>query len=62
MIKRVKRFLTEEDGVTAIEYALIAALVALVIIVGARMLGTSLNSHYSDVATKVSEVANQGGE
>ncbi len=61
MIEMMKRFLMEEDGVTAIEYALIAGLMALVLIVGARMLGTSLNSHYSDVASKVSEAANPGG-
>ena len=61
MKKLIKRFLTKENGVTAIEYALIAALVAVVLIVGARMLGTSLNSHYSDIATKVSEAANRGG-
>ena len=39
----VKNFIQEEDGVTAIEYGLIAALVAVAIVVGAGALGTELN-------------------
>ena len=42
-----------EDGVTAIEYGLIASLVALAIIVGATALGTELGAMFSYVATKV---------
>ena len=39
----ITKFIREEDGVTAIEYGLIAALVAVAIIVGAGALGTALN-------------------
>jgi pilus assembly protein Flp/PilA len=39
----IRNFIQEEDGVTAIEYGLIAALVAVAIIAGATLLGTSLN-------------------
>ena len=39
-----KNFLHNEDGVTAIEYGLIAALVGLAIIVGAGALGVKLNT------------------
>ena len=35
-----KRFLRDEDGVTAIEYGLIAALIAIVIIGSVKTLGT----------------------
>jgi pilus assembly protein Flp/PilA len=42
-----------ERGVTAIEYGLIAALVALAIIVGITLLGTQLNTLFSYIAGKV---------
>ena len=53
MANLIKRFLREEDGVTAIEYGLIAALIAVGIIVGAGTLGTNLNGLFNDLATKV---------
>jgi pilus assembly protein Flp/PilA len=43
-MKALMRLLKNEDGVTAIEYALIAALIALTIIVGATYAGTWLNN------------------
>jgi pilus assembly protein Flp/PilA len=43
----IKNFIREEDGVTAIEYGLIAALVAVVIVAGAGALGTALNGLYT---------------
>lgn len=42
-----------ERGVTAIEYGLIASLVALAIIVGATLLGVNLNALFSYIAGKV---------
>lgn len=39
----IMSFIYEEDGVTAIEYGLIAALVSVAIIAGATATGTSLN-------------------
>ena len=61
MLKLIKRFLKEEDGVTAIEYGLIAALIAVVIIVGAAAVGTSLNNIFQDISSEFSEAANSGG-
>ena len=52
----MKRFLTEEDGVTAIEYGLLAALIAVVIIVGAGRVGTSLNTLYGKVHSGLNKV------
>ena len=46
-------FLRDEGGATAIEYALIAALVAVAIIVAVEALGTSLGGLYDAVAGKV---------
>lgn len=48
-----RRFLRDEEGVTAIEYGLIAALIAVAIIVGAGLLGTNLNDLFNDIATCV---------
>jgi pilus assembly protein Flp/PilA len=42
-----------ERGVTAIEYGLIASLVALAIIVGATLLGVNLNALFTYMAGKV---------
>ena len=43
LVQFVKSFIREEDGAAAIEYGLIAALIAIAIIAGAALLGTSLN-------------------
>ena len=43
----VKRFLKDEEGVTAIEYGLIAALIAVVIIVTLILVGTKLSAIFS---------------
>ena len=42
-----------EEGVTAIEYALIAVLIAVVLIAGARMVGTGVNGTFSNVASQM---------
>lgn len=49
----INKFIQDEAGVTAIEYALIAALVATVISVGATTLGTSINDMFKKVATLI---------
>ena len=49
----VSRFLTNESGVTAIEYGLIAALVAVVIISGVTAVGTNLSKTFSVVANSL---------
>jgi len=54
MSKIVTRFLKDEGGATAIEYGLIAALVAVVIIVGLTSLGTSLNATFTNISGNVS--------
>ena len=43
----IQSFLREEDGAAAIEYGLIAALIAVAIIVGATLLGTSLDGLFT---------------
>jgi pilus assembly protein Flp/PilA len=49
----IKNFLCEEDGVTAIEYGLIAALVGVAIVVSVTALGTELKGVFDKVADKL---------
>ncbi|MBY0256408.1 Flp family type IVb pilin [Methylobacterium sp.] len=48
-----KRFAADESGATAIEYGLIAALIAVVIIGTLSTIGTNLNTKLNAVATNL---------
>jgi pilus assembly protein Flp/PilA len=48
------RFLKNEDGVTAIEYGLIAALIGVAIITAVGLVGTGLNSTFTSVSSNLS--------
>ncbi|MGB3390032.1 MAG: Flp family type IVb pilin [Pseudaminobacter sp.] len=50
MTNLINRFLKDESGATAIEYGLIATLIALAIIVGAGMVGDNLSARFKDIA------------
>jgi len=47
------RFIRDERGTTAIEYALIAAMLSLAVIASASMLGLELKATFDDTAAKV---------
>ena len=49
----VSRFVSDESGVTAIEYGLIAALIAVVIILAVTSVGTKLSSTFSSVSNSL---------
>jgi pilus assembly protein Flp/PilA len=49
-VRSIRHFVDQEDGVTAIEYALIAALIAVVIIGGATAIGLNVNAVLNTVA------------
>jgi pilus assembly protein Flp/PilA len=53
MSKLVTRFLRNEDGATAIEYGLIAAGIAVVIITAVQLVGTNLTTTFNSVANAV---------
>ena len=53
MSKFVTRFLKDESGATAIEYGLIAALIAVVIIGAVSAVGTSLSTKFNTISTDV---------
>ncbi len=48
------RFVRDESGATAIEYGLIAALIAVVVITALTSIGTNLNVVMTKVATSLS--------
>ncbi|MGD0190260.1 MAG: Flp family type IVb pilin [Rhizomicrobium sp.] len=49
----VSRFVRDESGATAIEYGLIAAGIAVVIITAVQLIGTNLKGTFSSVASAV---------
>jgi len=50
MSKFVTRFLKDESGATAIEYGLIAALVAVVLVTALTAMGTKLQGTFNSVS------------
>ena len=46
----IKNFIAEEDGVTAIEYGLIAALIAVAIVGVVKTVGTDLSAVFTSVS------------
>jgi pilus assembly protein Flp/PilA len=51
MLPILRKLARDEDGATAIEYAFIAMLIAMVIIAGVTSVGTSLQGVFRDVDT-----------
>ncbi|MCR2834066.1 Flp family type IVb pilin [Parerythrobacter lacustris] len=54
-MKFLNKLLRNEDGATAIEYGLIAALIAVAAITAMQGLGNELNTTFSTVSTKMGE-------
>jgi pilus assembly protein Flp/PilA len=53
MMKSIRKFLKSEDGATAIEYGLIAALIGVVIISAVTALGTSIETQFNAIETAI---------
>jgi pilus assembly protein Flp/PilA len=50
-MNHIKQFLSNEEGVTAIEYGLIAALIAVAVITAVKLIGTNLNTTFASIST-----------
>jgi pilus assembly protein Flp/PilA len=50
---RVRDFLGDESGVTAIEYALIAALIAVAIIGAVTTVGTNMTTVFGEISAQL---------
>ncbi len=53
LIQRFKQFIRDEEGVTAIEYGILAALIIVVCVVAITLVGTNLNVIFSSIAAKL---------
>ncbi|MDE3075413.1 MAG: Flp family type IVb pilin [Chloroflexota bacterium] len=49
----ITRFVVEEEGADAVEYALVIALIALAIVAGATFMGNTITNKLQEVANKV---------
>jgi len=52
-MKKLIKFFKDEEGATAVEYGLMVALIAVVVITAVALLGTNLSEKFSEVATNV---------
>ncbi|WP_420177828.1 Flp family type IVb pilin [Kerstersia gyiorum] len=55
MKEQIVRFLKDEDGATAIEYGLIAGLIAVVIIASLTLLGDQLKVSFEKIGTAITD-------
>ena len=53
MPKFVTNFMNDETGATAVEYGLIVALIAVVIITAVTAVGTNLSAKFTAVSTNI---------
>ena len=56
MRKFMRKFVRDEKGVTALEYGLLAALIAAVIIVSVQGLGSTIDTTFSNIDTAMKNV------
>ena len=57
----VHRFIRDERGATAIEYGLIAALVAIGLLAGLKALGSGNSTSWGDTSAKITDAMKQAG-
>lgn len=57
MKEQIVRFLKDEDGATAIEYGLIAGLIAVVIISALAILGDELKTAFTGISNAIKDPA-----
>jgi pilus assembly protein Flp/PilA len=58
---KVQRFLKSEDGPTAVEYAIMLALIVIVCLTAIQAIGTNASSAFNDIATDIDAARTMGG-
>jgi pilus assembly protein Flp/PilA len=53
VLTKIQNFVQEEEGASAVEYGLLVALIAVVIIAAVTTLGTSLSTTFTTVGSAV---------
>jgi pilus assembly protein Flp/PilA len=61
LAKKVQRFLVSEDGPTAVEYAVMLALIIIVCLAAITQLGQAVNTTFTNVAGQIPTGAGGGG-
>jgi pilus assembly protein Flp/PilA len=56
-LRNIVAFINDEEGASAIEYGLLVGLIALAIVAGATLLGTSISNMFGRAATALDAVA-----
>ena len=59
--RRVREFLFSESGPTAVEYAVMLALIIVVAIVAIQLLGTTVRDMFNALATELGEIPVDNG-
>lgn len=52
-VRQVKRFMVSEDGPTAVEYAVMLALIVIVCLTAIQSIGSNANSTFTKVASSL---------
>jgi pilus assembly protein Flp/PilA len=60
-VAKVSSFLRKEDGPTAVEYAVMLALIIVVCIAAITALGTNANATFSNVSSAIGSTSGGGG-
>jgi pilus assembly protein Flp/PilA len=56
-LHKIVAFINDEEGASAIEYGLLVGLIALAIVAGATLLGTSISDMFTRASTRLDAVA-----
>ncbi|MCE9608264.1 MAG: Flp family type IVb pilin [Planctomycetia bacterium] len=57
LVKKIQSFIRSEDGPTAVEYAVMLALIVVVCLTTIRTLGTNANTTFSKVSTSLTSAS-----
>jgi pilus assembly protein Flp/PilA len=60
MMNSIKRFVREEEGVTMVEYGLLAALIAVVCIAAIKLIGTNLDAVFDFIGVELGNAVPAG--
>ena len=58
MLKKLAKFFKGTRGTTAIEYALIASLIAVVAITGMKLIGNAISDKFNSISNTISDPIN----
>lgn len=57
MLRAINTFIRDEEGASAVEYGLLAALIAAVIVTAVSQLGTTLSTTFDNIKTSIANAS-----